>query len=105
MGFGSGIVVPGFGVSLQNRGAGFSSDPRSANVVAPGNHGVVQRRHAPQSPQQQRPPIHRQGRARADQHGAPQEFRPIHHMPPLPSRIRSGLSDTAAFKIKVHSIN
>jgi gamma-glutamyltranspeptidase/glutathione hydrolase len=36
MGFGSGIVVPGFGVSLQNRGAGFSSDPRSANVVAPG---------------------------------------------------------------------
>lgn len=36
MGFGSGIVVPGYGVSLQNRGAGFSSDPRSANVVAPG---------------------------------------------------------------------
>lgn len=36
MGFGSGVVVPGYGVSLQNRGAGFSSDPRSANVVAPG---------------------------------------------------------------------
>ena len=36
MGFGSGIVVPGYGVSLQNRGAGFSSDPSSANVVAPG---------------------------------------------------------------------
>ncbi len=36
MGFGSGVVVPGYGVSLQNRGAGFSSDPASANVVAPG---------------------------------------------------------------------
>ena len=36
MGFGSGVVVPEFGVSLQNRGHGFSLDPRSANVVAPG---------------------------------------------------------------------
>ncbi len=36
MGFGSGVVVPGYGISLQNRGAGFSSDPRSVNVVAPG---------------------------------------------------------------------
>lgn len=36
MGFGSGVVVPEYGVSLQNRGAGFASDPRSANVVAPG---------------------------------------------------------------------
>ena len=36
MGFGSGVVVPGWGVSLQNRGHGFSLDPRSANVVAPG---------------------------------------------------------------------
>lgn len=36
MGFGSGVVVPGYGVSLQNRGAGFSNDPASANVVAPG---------------------------------------------------------------------
>lgn len=36
MGFGSGVVVPEYGISLQNRGAGFSSDPRSANVVAPG---------------------------------------------------------------------
>lgn len=36
MGFGSGVVVPGYGVSLQNRGAGFSGDSRSANVVAPG---------------------------------------------------------------------
>ncbi|POP47338.1 gamma-glutamyltransferase [Superficieibacter electus] len=36
MGFGSGVVVPEWGISLQNRGAGFSSDPRSANVVAPG---------------------------------------------------------------------
>lgn len=36
MGFGSGVVVPEYGISLQNRGAGFSSDPRSANVVAGG---------------------------------------------------------------------
>ncbi|MEC5318380.1 gamma-glutamyltransferase [Brenneria populi subsp. brevivirga] len=36
MGFGSGVVVPGYGISLQNRGAGFSSDPQSANAVAPG---------------------------------------------------------------------
>jgi gamma-glutamyltranspeptidase/glutathione hydrolase len=34
--FGSGVVVPGTGISLQNRGAGFSMDPSSVNVVAPG---------------------------------------------------------------------
>ncbi|MFJ4288951.1 gamma-glutamyltransferase [Cupriavidus sp. NPDC089707] len=36
MGFGSGVVVPGTGISLQNRGVGFSMDPRSANAVAGG---------------------------------------------------------------------
>ena len=36
MGFGSGVVVPEFGVSLQNRGVGFSLDRKSANIVAPG---------------------------------------------------------------------
>ena len=36
MGFGSGVVVPGYGLSMQNRGHGFSLDAASANVVAPG---------------------------------------------------------------------
>jgi gamma-glutamyltranspeptidase / glutathione hydrolase len=36
MGFGSGVVVPGYGLAMQNRGHAFSLDPRSANVVAPG---------------------------------------------------------------------
>ncbi|HSV69664.1 MAG TPA: gamma-glutamyltransferase family protein [Methylibium sp.] len=36
MGFGSGVVVGEYGLSLQNRGHGFSLDPRSANLVAPG---------------------------------------------------------------------
>lgn len=35
-GFGSGVVVPGTGISLQNRGAGFSLDPKSPNCVGPG---------------------------------------------------------------------
>jgi gamma-glutamyltranspeptidase/glutathione hydrolase len=35
MGFGSGVVVPGYGISLQNRGAGFAFDPASPNCVAP----------------------------------------------------------------------
>jgi len=35
-GFGSGVVVPGTGIALQNRGAGFSLDPASQNVVAGG---------------------------------------------------------------------
>jgi len=34
-GFGSGVVVPGTGISLQNRGLGFSVRPDHANVVAP----------------------------------------------------------------------
>jgi gamma-glutamyltranspeptidase / glutathione hydrolase len=34
-GFGSGVVVPGTGISLQNRGFGFSVRPDHANVVAP----------------------------------------------------------------------
>jgi len=39
MGFGSGVVEPHYGISLQNRGFGFSTDPKGlnpANMVAPG---------------------------------------------------------------------
>jgi gamma-glutamyltranspeptidase/glutathione hydrolase len=36
MGFGSGVVLPEWGLSLQNRGHGFSLRDGSANLVAPG---------------------------------------------------------------------
>ncbi|MDB5827360.1 MAG: gamma-glutamyltransferase [Variovorax sp.] len=36
MGFGSGVVVPEWGLSMHNRGHFFSLDPASANCVAPG---------------------------------------------------------------------
>jgi gamma-glutamyltranspeptidase/glutathione hydrolase len=35
-GFGSGVVVPGTGISMQNRGAGFSLQPGHPNQVGPG---------------------------------------------------------------------
>ncbi|MDR2076946.1 MAG: gamma-glutamyltransferase family protein [Desulfovibrio sp.] len=36
MDFGSGVVVPEYGISLQNRGSAFSADPASANAPGPG---------------------------------------------------------------------
>ncbi len=36
MGFGSGVVVPGYGLSLQNRGHGFNLREGSDNLVGPG---------------------------------------------------------------------
>ena len=36
MGFGSGIVIDGTGIALQNRGADFSLDPRDINCLMPG---------------------------------------------------------------------
>jgi gamma-glutamyltranspeptidase/glutathione hydrolase len=34
--FGSGITVPGYGITLHNRGALFTLDPKSPNAIAPG---------------------------------------------------------------------
>jgi gamma-glutamyltranspeptidase / glutathione hydrolase len=36
LGFGSGVVVPGTGIALHSRAAGFSLDPHHPNVIAPG---------------------------------------------------------------------
>jgi len=44
-GFGSGLVIPGTGIALQNRGYGFSINPDHANCLEPGKktyHTIMQ---------------------------------------------------------------
>ena len=49
MGFGSGVVVRGTGISLQNRGHDFSLSPDDINALAPGKRSyqdVYKRQHS-----------------------------------------------------------
>ena len=41
MGFGSGVVVPGTGISMQNRGYGFSLQPGHPNQVGGGKRRSI----------------------------------------------------------------
>ena len=87
MGFGSGVVVPGWGVSMQNRGHGFMLDPASPNVRRAGQAAVPH--HHPGLPHQGRPAadeLRRHGR----QHAAagPPADAGAHARPPASSRRR-----------------
>jgi len=52
-GFGSGVVIPGWGISMQNRGACFHLDPNHPNAVGPGKrpyHTIIPAISTPASP-------------------------------------------------------
>lgn len=64
-GFGSGVVVPGTGIALQNRGAEFSLDPDHVNCLEPGKQTFHHHSRFPQQGRRAARPVRRDGRLHA----------------------------------------